>query len=560
MTDRIRRWLSQLRLAQAVLLFSCLIVSVTVIVLPLIALFIKALQNPGGEFVGMANYRQYFQSPNLSVSLRNTIDISVWSTLISMSIGFMYAYALTRTRIRAKAFFRYAALIPIFIPTIVHGLALVYLFGRQGILTQAGIADFELYGHTGIIIAEVVYSFPQAFLMFHVALEFTDGRLYEVADSMGVSNLRKVWFITLSDIRYTVINVFFVCFTLAFTDFGAPKVLGGSYNVLATDIYKQVAGQFRLNMGAVVGSLLLIPAVVSFLIDRLISSRNTGTINAKTTSLTIKPSLKRDTFFFVFCSLVSLFFIAMVATLFVGSLTGYYPYDMRLTLSNFSFNQSTGGIYSYLHSLEMAFLTALLGTSFVFVYAYMVEKTSNLKALTQFGKLLGVLPLAIPGMVIGLSFIFFFNARANPLNFIYGTMAILVLSNILHFFSVPFLTASATLKKLDREYESVSDSMSVPRWKTFLKVSIPLSLPAVFEISMYFFVNTMTTVSAVVFLYYPKFKVASIAISHMEEAGDYGQAAAMSLLILAINILVRACYEVAVRVISHRVNRREVLE
>jgi iron(III) transport system permease protein len=364
----------------------------------------------------------------------------------------------------------------------------------------------------------------------------------------------KLLRITLPEIKYTVVNVFFVCFTLAFTDFGAPKVLGGSFNVLATDIYKQVAGQFNFNMGAVVGTLLLIPAVISFIVGRLTNSRNAGTINAKATTLTVKKSKKRDAFFFVFCSLIAMFFLFLVATLFIGGLSENYPYNLSLTLKNFQFNRSAGGIDSYFNSLTMALFTAAFGTAFVFVYAYMVEKTSGFNWLRKYGKLLAVLPLALPGLVIGISFIFFFNDKSNPLHFIYGTLTILVVSNILHYFSVPFLTASGCLKKQDREFESVSDSMNIPRWKTFLLVSVPLSLPAILEIFMYLFVNAMVTVSAVVFLYNAKFKIAAIAITHMEEAGNFGQAAAMSLLILAINVAVRILYEAAVKII---INRKE---
>jgi len=560
MLQNLRRVLSRIRLAQVFALVICLVALTIILLLPLVTLLAKAFQDRQGGFVGFANYLKYFQTPTLASSILNTLDISIWSTLFSVVGGFVYAYALTRTNIKAKAFFRYTALIPIFIPTIVHALGLIYLFGKQGILTQLGWLNIDLYGRTGIILSEIIYTFPQAFLMFFVALEFTDGRLYEAADAMGVSAFQKLLRITLPEIKYTAINVFFVCFTLAFTDFGAPKVIGGSYNVLATDIYKQVAGQFKMNMGAVVGTLLLLPAVVSFVVDRLTSSKNAGTISAKATRLTIKPNRRRDLLFFAFCTAVSLFFVSLVIALGVGGLTSYYPYDLSLTLQNFTFNASTGGLSSFINSLVMSLGTALCGTVFVFVYAYLVEKTDGVAALRRYGELLGVLPLAIPGMVIGLSFIFFFNSRANPLNFIYGTVVILVVANILHFFSVPFLTASGTLKKLDREYESAGDSMSIPRWKTFLKVSVPLSLPAILEIFMYYFVNSMVTVSAVVFLYSATFKVASIAISHMEEAGDISQAAAMSLLILLINVLVRMLYEVATRVIQRRNLKKEVLQ
>ncbi|MCL1956198.1 MAG: ABC transporter permease subunit, partial [Fibromonadales bacterium] len=142
------------------------------------------------------------------------------------------------------------------------------------------------------------------------------------------------------------------------------------------------------------------------------------------------------------------------------------------------------------------------------------------------------------------SFIFFFNSESNPLHFIYGTIIILVLSNIIHYFSVPYLTATGALKKLDREFEMVAESMSIPRWQTFFRVSVPLSTHAIAEIAMYFFVNSMVTVSAIVFLYSANFKIAAIAITHMEEAGDISQAAAMSLLILIINVVVRMLYHI----------------
>lgn len=264
--------------------------------------------------------------------------------------------------------------------------------------------------------------------------------------------------------------------------------------------------------------------------------------------------------FYVICGAITLSLIIMVAVLFMGAFTKYYPYDMGFTLENFRFNDSTGGIQSYINSIIMSILTAVFGTVFVFLYAYMIERSKAPGFLKGLGKLFSSLPLALPGMVIGLSFIFFFNQQSNPLNFIYGTVVILVLANIVHFYSVPFVTASSALKKLDREYENVTDSMKIPGWKGFFKVIVPLSLPAVLEIFLFYFMNAMVTVSAVVFLYSAQFKIASIAITHMEEAGDIAQAAAMSLLILFVNVAARAGYEVLVHRIKKKNEMRSLAE
>ncbi len=532
---------------------------VIILVCPIYSLFSKAFLNADGSFAGFANYAEYFSTPALSVSIGNTITVSVASAVLGTLLGFVYAYGVTRTNIKGKRFFRYTALIPLFLPTVVHGLSLVYLFGNQGVITGLGW-DIGLYGRTGIIISEVIYTFPQSFLMFCIALNYADGRLYEAADTMGCSNLKKFSHITIPSIRYTLINSLFVCFTLAFTDFGAPKVLGGSYNVLATDIYKQVAGQFNMNMGAVVGTLLLIPAVLSFGVDRLTTRKDSGTISSKASALTIKPSKVRDSVFYLICGGITLCLLIMVGVLFMGAFTKYYPYDMSFTWDNFAFNQSTGGIESYLNSIWMSVLTAIFGTIFVFLYAYMIERSKCPKALKSIGKFFSSIPLALPGMVIGLSFIFFFNSSVNPLNFIYGTVIILVLANMVHFYSVPFVTASSALKKLDREYENVADSMKIPGWKSFLRIVAPLSLPAILEIFLYYFMNSMVTVSAVVFLYSAQFKIASIAITHMEEAGDIAQAAAMSILILLVNIIARGLYEFLVYKIKKKNEARAAAE
>ncbi len=533
------------------------LIFVILLLFPLYSLFSKAFLNADGSFAGLANYVKYFSTPALSVSIGNTVTVSVISAVLGTALGFAYAYGITRTNIRGKTFFRYIAMIPLFLPTVVHGLSLVYLFGNQGIITGLGW-DIGLYGRTGIIISEVIYTFPQSFLMFYIALSYADGRLYEAADTMGCSNLKEFSHITIPSVRYTLINSLFVCFTLAFTDFGAPKVLGGNYNVLATDIYKQVAGQFNMNMGAVVGTLLLIPAVISFGVDRLTARRSGDSISSKASALRIKPNRARDGVFYVICGLIALCLLVLVAVLFLGAFTTYYPYDMTFTLRNFAFNKSTGGFQSYLNSIWMSVLTAVFGTVFVFVYAYFIERSKCAGGLKQAGKLLSSLPLALPGMVIGLSFIFFFNNKYNPLSFIYGTVVILVLANMVHFYSVPFVTASSALKKLDREYENVSDSMKIPAVKTFFRVTVPLSLPAILEIFLYYFMNSMVTVSAVVFLYGAKFKIASIAITHLEEAGDFAQAAAMSLLILLVNVLARGLYEILVHRIRVRQSSRAI--
>lgn len=538
-----------------------------VIILPIFQLLSKSMMDAEDHFVGLANFIHYFQTPALSHSLGNSLFVSAMTTLIAVTLGFVYAYALTRTCIRAKAFFKGLAMMPLFAPTLLNGIALVYLFGRKGLITRGffgsipGI-DIHLYGPVGIIISEVLFAFPQAVLILTIALNMTDARLYEAADSLGAGKIRTFFTVTLPGIKYGFISAVFVCFILAFTDFGAPKVVGGSYNILATDIYKQVIGQQNFVMGAVVSVVLLIPTVIAFIIDRIVQRKQVALIAAKSVPLIPKKHRALDTLFFSYCSLIAFIIIAFYSTALFASLVKVWPYNLDLGFWHYHFRGMGGGGYSaFFNSIRMALYSAIFGTIITFSAAYLIEKSRRMQALRQITYFLSILPLALPGLVIGLAYIFFFNAKGwtlagifipNPLNFLYATMGILVMSNIVHFYSVSFLTATTALKQLDKEFETVSESMGVMFYRTFFRVTVPVCLPAILEIAMYYFVNSMATVSAVIFLYSADLPLASVAVANMDDAGDIAPACAMSILIVLANLAARMIFGVATRGVKRR--------
>ncbi|WP_245996141.1 putative 2-aminoethylphosphonate ABC transporter permease subunit [Paenibacillus taihuensis] len=519
------------------------------VLLPLITLFSKAFEGKTGEFTGLANFARYFQSPALLQSLWHTAFISVGTACISVCLAFVFAYALTRTGIKGKLIFKTIALLPLFAPTMLHGIGLTYLFGNQGLITNGffGALPFEwhieLYGPIGIMMAEVMYTFPQAYLILAVSLAFADYNLYEAATTMGASKRRIFFTVTVPNIKYGLISAIFVCFTLAFTDFGAPQVVGGNYSVLATEIYKQVIGQQNMGMGATVGIILILPAVLAFTVDRIVS-RKQNAISSRALPYRIQTSRLRDGLFLACCLVLSALIGIVILTVIGASLIKIWPYNLSLSFVHYDFTKVAGGsIQPFWTSLRMSAWTAGIGTIVTFLGAYLIEKTRSMKMLRQAGYFLSILPLALPGLVIGLSYIFFFNERSNPLHGIYGTIWILVLANIAHFYAVSFVTATSALKKLDKEIERASDAMGVPQYKTLLRVTLPLCLPAVLEMAMYLFINSMVTVSAVMFLYAADLKLASVSVVNMDDAGDVASAAAMSVLIMMTNVMVRLVYE-----------------
>jgi iron(III) transport system permease protein len=520
-------WIMRLGVA---LLVAWLLLSIA---LPLWALLSKSFQNADGHFVGLANYIRYFSTPALFRSIFNSIGVAVVTTVIVIPLAFTYAYALTRTRMPFKGLFYAGAMLPLFAPSLLSAISLIYLFGNQGLL-KGLLFGGSIYGAGGIVIAQVFYCFPHALIIAVTALALADARLYEVADALGTRGSRVFRTVTLPGAKFGLINAAFVVFTLVVTDFGIAKVIGGQFNVLATDAYKQVVGQQNLEMGAVVGMVLLVPAVLAFVIDRMVQRRQVALLSARAVPYEPKPNGRRDTLLLGYCVLIVAILIGVLGTAIWASFITYWPYNLSLTLRNYDFGTfDQSGWMSYRNSVAMAAGAALIGTVIVFCGAYLVEKTKVFAGGRMIAHLLAMLPMAVPGLVLGLGYVFFINAGWNPLNILYGTLLVLIVNCVAHFYTVAHITALTALKQIDPEFESVSASLKVPFWRTFGRVTVPICMPAILDIAVYFFVNALTTVSAVIFLYGPATKLAAIAIVHMDEAGATAGAAAMATVIVA---------------------------
>ncbi len=514
-------------------------------------LFRKVLIRPA-QATGLGNYLAYFSTPALFRSIYNSLFIATISTVITVSLAFGFAYALTRSCMRLKGLFKTIALVPILVPSLLPGIGLIYLFGAQGMARQL-LFGHDIYGPIGIVIASVFFTFPHALLIILTALSISDARLYEASVALRASKARTFWTVTLPGARYGLISAGFVVFNLVITDFGVPKVIGGQFNVLAVDIYKQVIGQQNFQMGAVVSVVLLIPALVAFTVDRLVQKKQVALLSARAVPYAPKPDRRLDLLMLAYCCLVAVFILGLLGVCQYAALIKFWPYDLTLGLQNYDFDVMDGGGWeSYGNSIRLGLYTAVIGTAVVFTGAYMVEKGRGFGAGRAAFQFLAMMPMAIPGMVLGLAYIFFFNNPANPLNFIYGTMAILVICTITHFYTVSHLTAVTALKQMDPEFESVSASLKQPFYKMFKRVTVPVCLPAILDISIYLFVNAMTTVSAVVFLYSPDTTLASVAVLNMDDAGDIAPAAAMGMMIFYTNAGVRLLHTLLTRGLERR--------
>jgi iron(III) transport system permease protein len=525
---------------------------VVALAFPIGVMLLRSLEGGRGEFVGLANYARYFSTPALFRSVGNSLWVSALSTVITVPLAFGYAYALTRSCMPLRGLFKTIALVPILVPSLLPGIALVYLFGNQGLI-RGLLFGHTIYGPIGIVIAETFATFPHALLIILTALSLADARLFEAAIALRASRARIFWSVTVPGARYGLISATFVVFTTVITDFGAPKVIGGQYNVLATDVYKQVIGQHNFEMGAVVSVVLLVPAAVAFGVDRLARRRQVALLSTRAVPYEPRPQRGWDWAMLAYCALVSVFLLGIIAVSQFAALVKFFPYDLSLTLAHYDFDLRDGGGWAaYSNSIRLGLLTAVVGTVIVFVGAYLVEKGRGFAVGRAVFQFLAMLPMAIPGLVLGLSYIFFFNHPSNPLGGLYRTMSILVINTIVHFYTVGHLTAVTALKQMDPEFETVSASLKQPFYRTFWRVTVPVCLPSTLDIAIYLFVNAMTTVSGVVFLYGPDTELASVAVLNMDDAGQIASAAAMAMMIFYTNIAARGLHMALARWLERR--------
>lgn len=509
------------------------------LIAPLFMLMQSAFLNEQRQFIGLENFIQYFANPALMSSIFNSIWVSLTAMLITVSLASVYAFALTNCNIRGKAFFKTVAFLPILAPSILPSLALVYLFGQQGVL-KGILGDVEIYGPLGILISYCFWLFPAMVMLMMGAFRNIDQRLIEASHSLGKNTWQTHRAVTLPAIRYGLVSACLVAFTYVITDFGIPKVIGGSFNMMALDVYKQIIGQQNMNMGAVISILLLCPAVLAFIFDRYQSRRQERYQNFQIQPYRMHSHPTLEKALMVFCSLISGGIVLIIVTAVLASFIRYWPYDLSLTLSHYRFDYVDGGGWaSYFNSIKLALLSTIVGTILIFIIALFTERFKSHPMLKNYVQILVLLPLAVPGLVLGIAYILFFNTPENPLSWLYGSMMLLVISTIIHYYTVPHLTLSNAIKQIPTQLDHAAQSLGTSHWKMFHKVYLPLTFPALCDVSVYLFVNAMTTVSAAIFLYSPDTNLASVAVLNMDDAGDTVAAVAMSILILVTSCVVK---------------------
>ena len=478
--------------------------------------------------VSWENFNKLVSSVAFKSALSNSLFVTSISTIISIVIAYLLALTINKTNIKFKNALKVLITLPMLIPSISHGLGLINLFGNNGIISSH--FNFNVIGPVGIIIGSIVYSFPVAFLMLDDGMNYIDNSMYHNAKILGMNKFETFKNVTFCYMKKPIFSSIFAVFTMIFTDYGVPLAVGGKFITLPVFLYKEVIGLLDFSKGTMIGMFLLIPAIISFLFDTFSKdfAKNDGEDDIE---VLIESKIT--------CVLLKVFMYVIIIMLFIliGSFIYYAFIDNPVLNKTFSLKHLEyiidDGFLGYLgNSLLISIFVAAIGTVIAYFTAYVTARRKS--KITKIVHILSISTLAVPGIVLGLSYTIAFKD-----SFIYNTFIILIIVNIIHFFASPYLMAYNALQKVNENFELVGKTFNISTFRIIKDVIIPCTIKTIREMFSYLFINSMITISAVSFLFSTDTMPVSLLINVYEDNLMLGEAAFISIFILLCNILMK---------------------
>lgn len=505
---------------------------------PAIRLLLKSFLGEDG--LTGAYYLDVFSGKGFTTALGNSFAVSIVSALVAVGIAFVMAYIIHYTRLPRgfKRFVQAVATLPMFLPTITYGFAIIYSFGKQGLITRLlGHQFFDIYGFGGLLVGYVIYTVPVAFLLIHNTMGYVDKKTLVVSKAMGDGTLSTFWIAILRPLLGTLAGAFIQSFFLCFTDFGIPASVGGDYDVIATVLYNEMLGGVPdFNRGAVISVVMLLPSIVSILLLRFLERYNIRYDRISDADLRRNPG--RDTAWGLSGTVLAILILCMFVVIFVVPLVERWPYQTGFTLEHFQEVFSDNELQTvYLNSLGMALATALFGTLAAYGAALITARSKLPGWCKQVIDAIALVTNTIPGMVLGLAFLFVFSGTS-----LQNTFPLMILCNIVHYFSTPYLMMKNSLSKMNAGWETTAMLMGDSWPKTILRVVTPNAAASLIETFSYYFINSMVTISALIFLAGARTMVLTTKIKQLQYINEYDQVFVLSLLILATNLIAKAIF------------------
>ncbi len=484
---------------------------------------------------------EIIQQPYVIRVVGNSLAVSSVVGVLSTIFGLAFALYTTRIAKRTAFIGKIFSILPIVTPPFVVGLGVTLMLGRSGYVTAflveyLGFSSNWLYGFTGIVIAHTLALTPMSFMILEGALKSIHPSIEEAAYTLRSNRYQAFFHIIFPLLKPALANSFLVVVIQSLADFSTPLVLGGSFDVIATQIYFYIAGsQLDYASASTLGTILLMFSLAIFVIQYLwIGKRSYVTVSGKSYRGDVQElpnGLKGIIVFFL--GFWTLFNLVLYGSIFYGSFTVNWGVDYTLTLKNYQilFGQgfSDGAWPSLIQTVIFAASAAPVTALFGLLIAYItVRREFKGKKTLEF---LTLLCFAVPGTVAGVSYIIAFNS--SPI-YLTGTAMIIILSMVMRNMPVGMRAAIAGLGQLDKSLDEASLSLKGSSFKTIWYIVFPLLKPALLSALVTSFVRSMTTVSAIIFLVTADTRVATSYILNRVEDGEYGIAIAYGSILIVV--------------------------
>ena len=477
----------------------------------------------------LAHYRQFFRTTYFLLSLRNSVVLASVVTVLAVGMGFALAYVVTRGRRGFRSPVRLVALLPLVAPSYVFGVALIVLGGRRGLFNLTLGTDVRLLGWPGVILGQALTLFPLAYLMLESMLATLDPNLEDGASDLGASDLQVLRTITLPLLAPGLLKAALMTFALSMADFATPAILGGGLAFLAQDALLLVIGaEYNLPMASVLCAVLMVPSLLVFLAQQYwLGGRSYVTMTGRGAAAELRRAARAvDLPCVVLTVLVCLAVVLPMAVVVLGAFTRFVGVNNALTLEHFA---NLRGLHALELSIRMAGAAAVAVAAGGLLLAYILARTRF--PGRRLLELLTLLGFALPGTVLGIGYVLTFN---EPPLHLTGTFWILVLSCAFHYLAIAVEAGLGKLAQIDVRLEEASTDLGAGRLGTFGRIVLPLMGTAFLAALTYAFVNSMLTLSAIVFLISPGREPAAAVIFAFARMGELGLASALSLLVIGI--------------------------
>lgn len=508
------------------------------LVLPMIMILTQAFA--GEEGITFQYFSNVLGEKDFGVIFLRSVGIALLSAVLATILAFVLAYSIHFTNLneKLKKWIYRLAVLPMLLPTITYGFAIIYSFGRQGLLTKIiGFQLFDIYGVTGMVIGYVIYTLPIAFLLIQNTMRYIDKKFLVVSRIMGDSSARTFINTILRPLCGTLVASLIQCFFLSFTDFGIPASVGGRVEVIAGSLYQEMLGSVpNFNQGAVVALVMLLPSILSIALLSYLERYNIR--YSKVTPIELKKSRGRDGVCAIFSGAILTGMLFIFLVIFLIPFINQWPYDLSFTTNHITEVLSDDSLIGVVkNSVLTAGLTALFGSLVVFGAALVAARSTIHDRYKKAVESISLVTNTIPGMVLGIAFLLTFTGSS-----LQNTIAIIIFCNIIHFFSTPYLMMKSSLEKMNASWETTAKLMGDTWSKTVFRIILPNSISTLLEVFSYYFVNAMVTVSAVIFIAGARTMVMTTKIKELQHFAKFDEVFVLSIMLLLINVFAKSFF------------------